>query len=221
MFTKSFIVLALAAQAFATVFITSPVASTTFSGGKQATISWQDDGASPSLKDFGPAKVSIYVGNAQQQTSLQLITASVDVSTTASIQFTPDPTIGPNSNQYFIRIESLSLKDAKQPQYPALAFSAKFAMDNMSGTFSDAAQAQIAGQSTAPLASQSTTVSVASNTATTKPTSAASTTGGSSKAASATSSHASASATKSSGALNVKAGWTGAVLGAIVGVAMF
>lgn len=222
MFTKSFIVLALAAQAFATVFITSPVASTTFSGGKQATISWQDDGASPSLKDFGPAKVSIYVGNAQQQTSLQLITASVDVSTTASIQFTPDPTIGPNSNQYFVRVESLSLKDATQPQYPALAFSAKFAMDNMSGTFSDAAQAQIAGQSTAPLASQSTTVSVASNTATTKPTSAAaSTTGGSSKAASATSSHASASATKSSGALNVKAGWTGAVLGAIVGVAMF
>jgi hypothetical protein len=222
MFTKSFIVLALAAQAFATVFITSPVASTTFSGGKQATVSWQDDGSSPSLKDFGPAKVSIYVGNAQQQTSLQLITGSVDVSTTASIQFTPDPTIGPNSNQYFIRIESLSLKDAKQPQYPALAFSAKFNMDNMSGTFSDAALAQIAGQSTAPLASQSTTVPVSSNTATTKPTSAAaSTTSGSSKAASATSSHASASATKSSGALSVKAGWTGAVLGAIVGVAMF
>jgi hypothetical protein len=222
MFTKSFIVLALAAQALATVFITSPVASTTFSGGKQATVSWQDDGSSPSLKDFGPAKVSIYVGNALQQTSLQLITASVDVSTTASIQFTPDPTIGPNSNQYFIRVESLSLKDAKQPQYPALAFSAKFNMDNMSGTFSDAVSAQIAGQSTAPLASQSTTVPVASNSATaatTKPTAAASTTGGSSKAASATS--ASASGTKSSGALSAKAGWTGAVLGAIVGVAMF
>jgi len=47
--------------------ITSPVASSTFAAGKQATISWQDDGSAPSLKDFGPAKVSIYVGNAQQQ----------------------------------------------------------------------------------------------------------------------------------------------------------
>lgn len=224
MFTKSFIMLAFAAQAFATVFITSPTASSTFSGGKQATVSWQDDGNSPSLKDFGPAKVSIYVGNAQQQTSLQLISGSVDVSTTASIQFTPDPTIGPNSNQYFIRIESLSLKDAKQPQYPALAFSAKFNMDNMSGNFTDAENAQIAGQSTAPLASQSTTVAVSSGTAAaTKPTSAAASTtaGASSKAASASKSGASASATKSSGALGVKAGWAGAVLGAIVGVAMF
>jgi len=47
--------------------VTAPVASTTYSGGKPAVVTWQDGGSTPSLKDFGPAQISIYVGNAQQQ----------------------------------------------------------------------------------------------------------------------------------------------------------
>ncbi|KAG9226834.1 hypothetical protein CCMSSC00406_0003493 [Pleurotus cornucopiae] len=152
MFSSALVILALSASALANVFITSPTASTTFTGGKEATISWQDTTDAPSLKDFGLATVSIYAGNAIQQTSLQLIVDNVDVSTTSSIKFTPNPQIGPNSDQYFVRIESRNLKDAAQPQFPALAFSAKFKMDGMTGTFSPAVQAQIAGQSTAPLA---------------------------------------------------------------------
>lgn len=46
---------------------------------------------------MGPCKISIYVGNSQQQTSLQLISPSTNVSNISSVQFTPDPTIGPNS----------------------------------------------------------------------------------------------------------------------------
>jgi len=164
---SSLVLLSLSASAFATVFTTSPVASTTFSGGKPATVSWQDDGSAPSLKDFGPAIVSIYVGNALQQTSLQTIAPNVDVSTTASIQFTPDPTIGPNSNNYFIRFQSVSLKDPKSPQYPALAFSAKFTMDSMTGTFNSTVQAQIDGQSTAPIGGPTSAASSGSAAATT------------------------------------------------------
>ncbi|KIK27180.1 hypothetical protein PISMIDRAFT_675027 [Pisolithus microcarpus 441] len=94
---------------------------------------------------------SIYVGNANQQTSLQLISSNVSVANVSSLTFTPSPTIGPDSNEYFIRVESLNLKDASQPQYPALAFSAKFSLTGMSGTFNSSLQAEIDGQSTAPI----------------------------------------------------------------------
>ncbi|KAL0946197.1 hypothetical protein HGRIS_012458 [Hohenbuehelia grisea] len=183
MFSSTLVVLSLAAATMAVPFITSPTAAMTFSGGKPASINWQDDGKAPSLKDFGISRVSIYAGNAQQQTSLQLITDNVDVSTTSSIQFTPNAQIGPNSGEYFIRIESVNFKDPAQPQFPALAFSAKFKMDNMSGQFSPAVQAQINGQSTAPLASQPTSAPGAS---------------GSSSSASPTSSASSAPASRAS-----------------------
>ncbi|KAG6889945.1 hypothetical protein C0995_013472 [Termitomyces sp. Mi166 len=213
MFSKSLILFALSASALGKVFITSPTASTTFVGGQQATISWQDDGMAPSLKDFGPAKVSIYAGNAQQQTSLQLIVPSVDVSTTQSIQFTPDPSIGPNGNQYFIRVESLSLKDSAAPQYPALAFSAKFTMSGMTGTFSQAVIDQINGQSTAPLAG-ATSAAPASK-ATPSPSLTPSSTSSATKT--------SASAAKTSNAaVNMKgSSWFGIILGAVVGAAVF
>jgi len=218
MFSKVLVTLALASSVFATVFVTAPVASTTYSGGTAAVVTWQDSGSAPSLKDFGPAKISIYVGNAQQQTSLQTLNASVDVSLVNTINFTPDPTIGPNSNEYFIRVESLSLKDSTQPQYPALAFSAKFTLSNMTGTFSADIQSQISGQSTAPLATQSSPAGASSSVlaATTAATAAAS-----SKKASSVSATPSATSTKKSAALSVRAGWAGAALGALVGVTMF
>jgi len=217
MFSKAFVVLAFASAAFANVFITSPVATTTLSGGKEATITWQDDGKSPALKDFGPAKISIYVGNAQQQTSLQTISASVDVSTESSLKFTPDASIGPNGSEYFIRVESLSLKDASQPQFPALAFSSKFTMDSMTGTFSADILAQIKGQSTAPLATQAAPTNVPSATSTPSLT-----TSVVSKPASGTSAAKSTATSKAaSGALSGKASWAGALLGALVGAAMF
>ncbi|KAI6035769.1 hypothetical protein EDC04DRAFT_2703836 [Pisolithus marmoratus] len=161
MFTSLIVSFALVASALANVYVTSPTASTTWTGGQQATINWQDDGSSPSLTAFGLASFSIYVGNANQQTRLQLISASVNVSNVSSLTFTPDPTIGPNSNEYFIRVESLGLKDALQPQYPALAFSAKFTLTGMSGTFNSTLQAEIDGQSTAPIGGKTTSAASA------------------------------------------------------------
>ena len=96
--------------------MTAPIASTSWQAGQPQTINWKDDGTSPSLQDFGTASVAIYVGNAIQQVSpsllgkmrletdlffqtmLQSVVDSVDVSTTASITFTPDPSIGPNGD---------------------------------------------------------------------------------------------------------------------------
>jgi len=219
MFAAPLVALALAAQALATVYPTSPVGTTTWTAGQQVSINWQDDNSSPSLEQFGDAKVSIYVGNAQQQTLLQSTSESVNVATTNSIQFTPDASIGPNGAQYFIRFESLAFKDATQPQYPALAFSSKFTLSGMSGEFNSTVQAQIDGQSTAPIAGQtsaaagSSTGSVAASTTSSK---ASSSTG----SASSTASAAKASATDNA-AFGVKAGWAGLALSAVIGIAMF
>ncbi|GLB39818.1 putative ser-Thr-rich glycosyl-phosphatidyl-inositol-anchored membrane family protein [Lyophyllum shimeji] len=215
MLSKSLVVLAASASAFATVYVTSPTATASFTGGQQATISWQDDGKAPSLKDFGPAKVSIYAGNAQQQTLLQQIVASVDVGSTQAIQFTPDPSIGPNSSEYFIRFESLGLKDPAAPQYPALAFSAKFTMSGMTGQFSPAVQAQIQGQSTAPLAG-----ATAAPTGATTQGLAASTTSRTSTG-SATGTKSSSTTKPTNAAASTKAGWLGIVIGAVLGASMF
>jgi len=218
MFANAFIALTLAAAAIARPFTTAPVASTTYTGGQSAVVRWQDDGTAPSLEDFGPASISIYVGNAQQQTRLQVLNASVDVSEAGEITFTPDASIGPNSKEYFIRYESLELKDAAQPQFPALAFSAKFELTGMTGVFSADILSQIAGQSTAPLSptssgSSTTPRSTPATTSTGSPTS--------SKAVTSTSST-SATPTQSSGAaIANKAGWAGVLLSALVGMTMF
>lgn len=214
MFFKSAVVASLASSAFATIFITSPVATSTFTGGQKASVTWQDDGKAPSLASWGLAKVSIYTGNANQQTSLQEITNSVNVSAINSIEFTPNAAIGPNSKEYFVRIESLSLKDAASPQYPALAFSAKFQMNGMSGTFSPAIQAQIDGQSTAPLAGSSSTSSSPSSMTTSK-VSSASTTATTGRAAAASAS----ASSESNGASAVSMGNSKALLAVLGGIA--
>jgi len=211
MFSKALLILSVVSVAFATVYVTAPVAATVYSGGQPATISWQDSGSPPTLAQFGNAKISIYAGNAQQQTSLQLVNASVNVATVSSISFTPQPNIGPNSNHYLIRFESLSLTDPTQSQTTALAFSAQFTLNNMTGTFSAAVLSEIAGQSTAPLGAPTSSsagpTSIPSITTSQSPTAVSSST---------------PSATKSaSGAMGIKAGWAGAMFWALVGFAMF
>jgi len=209
MFSRALIALALSVSALANVFITDPTATSTINGGDKYTIKWMDDGKSPKLEDFGMAKISIYVGNAKQQTSLQLA-GNVDVSKEQSLEFTPDPSIGPNGSEYFIRVESVNLKDAAAPQFPALAFSAKFTMSGMTGKFSDDILKQIAGQTTAPIGG-----STASSTG--APSSATLTT---SKVSSATSSAASKSGSASTAKSTNGAGTLAASgLAAVVGAA--
>ncbi|KAK7472129.1 hypothetical protein VKT23_000251 [Stygiomarasmius scandens] len=220
-----------ASSAFATVFITSPTATTTFNGGQSAKVSWMDDGASPNLAQFGDAKVSIFTGNAIQQTFLQEISSNVNVATTSSVEFTPNPSIGPNGNEYFIRVESINLKDPKNPQFPALAFSAKFTMASMTGNFNSTVQAQIDGQSTAPIGgsttSRSSSTSTSASTTSGSSTTSATTTTSQSQSSSATSSSESvtqenaAAATSGSadnnGAIEAKKSWMVVLAGMLVG----
>ncbi|KAJ7507341.1 hypothetical protein B0H11DRAFT_1971304 [Mycena galericulata] len=149
--SSAVVALALASSAYAALSFTAPTAAIGFTGGQTANITWVDDGSVPSLQDFGLAKASIYTGNSQQQTSLQLINPSIDVSNPLFLVFTPDPTIGPNGAEYFIRFESLSLKDNTDTAIPALAFSHLFTLSGMTGTFNASVQAEINGQSTAPI----------------------------------------------------------------------
>jgi hypothetical protein len=163
MFAKVVLLSALISSAVATVFITEPTSASTFNGGATNTITWQDDGNSPSLASWGNASVSIYTGNANQQTLLQTVVASINVSSTSTIQFTADPSIGPNAAEYFIRIESLTLVNPNNT-FNQMSFSHLFTMANMTGSFDASISAEINGQSTAPIGG-STTGSTASSTA--------------------------------------------------------
>ncbi|GJE86328.1 hypothetical protein PsYK624_024080 [Phanerochaete sordida] len=217
MFSKTYLVaLAALPSALATISITQPIASTSWTAGQQQTIQWMDDGKTPSLQQFGASKVSIYAGNVNQQTELQQIVPSVDVSTTGSIAFTPDATIGPNGDVYFIRFESLGLKDATNPQFPAEAFSAKFTLTGMSGTFNSTVQQEVdAGSSaSAPGAGASSTgAAAASNTGASAPSSPAATSSKASTSSSKSAAPSTTGATQANGArgLFTSAGLVGSV----------
>jgi hypothetical protein len=210
---KAALLLALVSAVSANVFPTEPVAATSWQAGVTQTIRWQESKEPPTLAQFGSAKISIYVGNARQQTMLQSIAAAVDVSKVNTVTFTPNPTIGPDSDEYFIRFESNSFKDPAQPQFPALAFSSKFRLTGMTGQFNATVQAQIDGQTTAPIGGSS-----ASRTSTATST-------GSAGAATGTSTKTSAAASKSAtqtgnAAVNIQAGWISALISTVAGVAM-
>jgi hypothetical protein len=204
MFKNAIIVVAgLAAlpQAFATIFITAPIATTTCQGGQMCTVTWKEDDArtAPLLADWGAASVGVYAGSVQQQTLLQEIQPSVNVAQNAAIQFTVNPAIGPNSNQYFIRFQSASVRDPANPTFPLQAFSAKFTLAGMSGQFNATVQAQISAGNTTPGAPSTPAVS-----STASRTTAASATTTPATRSSGTSS--SATSTQSGAASNVKMG---------------
>jgi len=144
-FSSIFVTFALCvSSALATIYITSPTADTTFDGGANATITYEDDGTVPTLSDWGFASVGIFVGSVTSQIQLQLIDGSLNVSDVSTLQFTVDPTIGPDSGDYFIRFQSLSYVNSTTG-YPAEAFSAKFNLDQMTGTFNSSVSAVIGG----------------------------------------------------------------------------
>ncbi|KAF9029570.1 hypothetical protein BDZ89DRAFT_1065356 [Hymenopellis radicata] len=219
MFCKSLVFFGLASTVLADIYITSPVASTSWAAGETGTITWEDSSSSSTytLAEFGEAEVAIAVGSASSQTKLYIISPSVNFATTASIQFTVDGSIGADSDNYFIRVDSLNLKDKTNTQYPAQAFSAKFALTNMNGSFNATIQSQIDGQSTAPLGGATASKSASTSTATTTKNNGLAATGTSTKTGSAASSTATGNGAASSNAQV----WLSVVFGAIVGLAVF
>ena len=47
--------------------VTAPVATTSWPAGQPATVTWQDDGNSPTLQSFGPCLIGLYAGSQSQQ----------------------------------------------------------------------------------------------------------------------------------------------------------
>jgi hypothetical protein len=151
------IALALTSSAYAALFVTSPTEAIGFTAGQQSTITWIDDTNQPPLASFGLSSIAIYAGNSIEQTNLQTISESVDVTNPMSISFTPNASIGPDGPQYFIRFQSLSAMDPNDTSIPLLAFSHVFALSGMTGTFDAEVQSEINGQSTAPIGGVSVT----------------------------------------------------------------
>jgi len=125
--------------------------------------------------------------------------AAVNVSTTASIEFTVDPTVGPNGSDYFIRFSSATLANPTSPTNPYLSFSSKFTLAGMTGTFNQTVLNQIASATSAPL---STATATGTGTASGRGTTTARTT--------------SASSATHSGAATSNAGVSGLLVGAAV-----
>lgn len=115
--TIVFASLTLASSALAGVYVTNPVANTTASPGQLFTIRWGeyytlgkyseginiafnvslvDDGTTPHLATIGPSQIALFTGSATQQTFLQELAASIDVSTSNSIDAWIDSSVGPN-----------------------------------------------------------------------------------------------------------------------------
>jgi len=175
---------ALAPLANANVFVTAPTASTSIPAGQNFTIKWQDDGNSPTSQSFGAATVGLWVGSVNQQFLLQAI-GDVDVSKETSIAWTPDASVGPDSNAYFIRFTSVNLKDANNSQYNAEAFSSKFSLTGMKGTFNSTIQGVISGSGSVAAPTAPPTASGSGSGLTSKSASAASTAKASAAASSA------------------------------------
>jgi len=160
-------VLAVSAPAVAELSVTAPIGTTTCTGGQVCTVSWSDNHSGVSLAQQGNCTVALYTGGAQQQTFLQPIAYpnAVNVSTTASIDFTVDPTIGPNGADYFIRFSSTSLANPASAANPYLSFSAKFTLAGMSGTFNQTVLNQIASAGSTTPASTAAPNTATHNTA--------------------------------------------------------
>jgi len=144
-------VAALVPQAFASLYVTSPVAGTTCHAGVPCNVTWNDDGTQPLLGQIGACTVGLYIGSQSTQIELQTLNG-VNVATQATFLFTPDATVGGNSPLYFLRFTSTTLTAG---QYNWEGFSAKFTLAGMTGTF-NSTEASLMTAPTSSVASSTT-----------------------------------------------------------------
>lgn len=115
--------LTLASSALATIYTTSPVASTSSTGGQVLNVTWMDNGETPLLTDIGICSVDLCVGSITKQTCIQNLAESVDVSKAESLMTTIDPSVGPDGDFYFIKYTAA---DFQQNGQDYMQFSARF-----------------------------------------------------------------------------------------------
>jgi len=135
---------AVAPAVLAAPYFTSPIGTTSCTGGQPCTVSWKDDGNVPLLAAYGDCTIGVYAGSQNEQSLMQAISPA-NAASTASVIFTVDPGMGENSNAYFIKMISTTAADPTQPTYKATAYSAMFTLTGMTGTFNQTVKSQVAG----------------------------------------------------------------------------
>jgi len=199
-------------QVSATIYVTQPVASTVCAAGAPCTLAWNDDGNAPSLATIGACSIDLCTGGVQQQTCLENLSPSTDVSQTAQLSYTVNPSIGESGNMWFIKFTSLAYKDPTNPQFPFTAFSAKVTLTGMTGTFNATVESEIQGATVAATSAAATSAVAATTAATSMVTAKASSTG--SAAAKTTSSTAAKATGTTSGAFNIVSSFAGVTVAA-------
>ncbi|BGP15566.1 hypothetical protein JCM10213_001343 [Rhodosporidiobolus nylandii] len=150
---RSFALLTLfcAPATLARVYIYKPVESSNYQPGDSFTVSWRDDGNTPSWTAWGPSTVGLYTGSPTSQTLLADLGSVNDASETYETRIVIDGKWGGDSSDYFIRVQSESATSDNGD--PLQAFSARFTLSKMTGEFSDEVKAQLAGSAASSPAS--------------------------------------------------------------------
>ncbi|GAA5916971.1 hypothetical protein JCM8208_003227 [Rhodotorula glutinis] len=151
--------LSTATTVLANPYIYKPVEASHYSAGDSFTISWRDNGEAPLSSAYGQTTVALYTGTSTVQTQLASLGTVADPSVETEVLITIDPTWGPDSDSYFIRIQSVEGVD--EAGAPLQAFSARFALSQMTGTWSGAASAALAGSPVAAVAASATSAATA------------------------------------------------------------
>ncbi|EPQ51804.1 hypothetical protein GLOTRDRAFT_48095 [Gloeophyllum trabeum ATCC 11539] len=89
-----FIVLSTLNFVKAALYVVSPAAGSTCHGGQPCTVTWLDNGEEPLLSSIGACTVGLYTGTDELLQQIE----PVNVGSAHSLQFTPDPAVGPNGD---------------------------------------------------------------------------------------------------------------------------
>ncbi|KDN51311.1 hypothetical protein K437DRAFT_221710 [Tilletiaria anomala UBC 951] len=195
-----------------TIIVTQPVASTNGKGGQKLSIEWNDDGKSPKLSsDWGRINIFLATGSQNVQFKLEQLATNLAPGLT-SFRPTISKNAGPNAiKEYFLRFEGTKLQ---ANGIPPMAFSARFTLTGMSGSFNSTIMSANNGATDPVTALVPTLTSSSLSTARSTPTTSAST-GPSSNRSNSTS----AAALAAPGVDALALGLSGAI--AIAGAALF
>ncbi|BGP31582.1 hypothetical protein JCM10296v2_003354 [Rhodotorula toruloides] len=206
----------LASLASANPYIYKPVAASHYRAGDSFTVSWRDNGEAPLSSTYGTTDVMLYTGSALQQVQLAKLGSVADPSKVTEQRITIDPSWGPDSDQYFIRIQSQSAQDASGA--PLQAFSARFQLTQMTGQWSSSVKAALASNSTVAAASAASAASAATTSRRVAGSAVSTSASASSSAGSSSSGTGSASASAASASKSATSGAGKAIVGAAAGV---
>lgn len=196
--------------------------STTGHGGKRLSVEWNDDGKSPSRRDWGRVNIYLATGSRDVQYKLQTLDTNVSYDQ-GQARYSIDANAGPNGGYYFLRFEGTNTSAAGG--IPPMAFSARFTLDQMSGNFNSTIMSQVSGvsgtgQLTAAAATASATASSAPSFFSFTSTKSAAATSSTASAASAQATSIKSSSAAAPNANNKLAGFASAFVGlAAVGAA--